>query len=146
MRDVLSARAFGRPQAAAPKPVKRGDVLLTSKPFVYLVSSSLKSLYCDYCLAKKGRNGLQRCSGCRLEHYCGKECQAAAWGLHRLECHRLKRVAPRVPPDAARLMAKVILKLQLDLDLTLWLAPASGDFGGRLHMELQRVTLYDNMT
>lgn len=112
MRDVLSARAFGRPQAAAPKPVKRGDVLLTSKPFVYLVSSSLKSLYCDYCLAKKGRNGLQRCSGCRLEHYCGKECQAAAWGLHRLECRHLKRVAPRVPPDAARLMAKVILKLQ----------------------------------
>lgn len=113
MRDMLSCRTFGRPQQAeAPKPVKRGDVLLTSQPFVYLVSGTLKSLYCDFCLAKKDSKGLQRCSGCRQEHYCGRECQAAAWGLHRLECRRLKRVSPRVPPDTARLMAKVILKLK----------------------------------
>lgn len=62
---------------------------------------------------RKGSKGLQRCSGCRQEHYCGRECQAAAWGLHRMECRRLKRVSPRVPPDTARLMAKVILKLQV---------------------------------
>ncbi|KAG0727112.1 Histone-lysine N-methyltransferase SMYD3 [Chionoecetes opilio] len=103
-------------QTEAPKPVKRGDVLLTSQPFVYLVNGTLKSLYCDFCLAKKPAGGLQRCSGCRLEHYCGRQCQAAAWRLHRMECRRLKRVSPRVPPDTARLMAKVILRLQSEGD------------------------------
>ncbi|MPC66530.1 Histone-lysine N-methyltransferase SMYD3 [Portunus trituberculatus] len=95
------------------KPVKRGDVLLTSQPFVYLVSGSLKSLYCDFCMAKKSGKGLRRCSGCRLEHYCGRECQAAAWKIHRLECQRLKRVAPRVPPDTARLMAKIVSQIDI---------------------------------
>lgn len=112
MREVITGRPFGKTKAETLKPVKRGDVLLTSQPFVYLVSGSLKSLYCDFCMAKKSGKGLQRCSGCRQEHYCGRECQAAAWKMHRLECLRLKRVSPKVVPDTARLIAKIILKLQ----------------------------------
>ncbi|KAG7172655.1 histone-lysine N-methyltransferase SMYD3-like 2, partial [Homarus americanus] len=92
--------------------VAKGNVLLTSKPFVYLVNGSLKGLYCDYCLKKKRICTLQRCSGCKAECYCDRDCQRGAWDIHRYECKNLQRIHPLIPPDTAKLMAKVIFKLK----------------------------------
>ncbi|KAK3850333.1 hypothetical protein Pcinc_042958 [Petrolisthes cinctipes] len=91
-----------------------GDVILKAEPFVYLLSGSLKGLYCDYCFKKsEGYGRLQRCSRCKGERYCGRECQVKAWQLiHRHECPCIKRVLPKAPPDTARLMAKIIIKLK----------------------------------
>lgn len=44
-------------------------------------------------------------------YYCNRECQKQAWPNHKAECACLKRANGRVVPDAARTMARVILKL-----------------------------------
>lgn len=50
-------------------------------------------------------------------YYCGKGCQREAWSIHKPECVSLRRVAPRVIPDAARLLARLIRKLRKGGDL-----------------------------
>ncbi|XP_071549068.1 histone-lysine N-methyltransferase SMYD3-like isoform X2 [Panulirus ornatus] len=93
--------------------VAKGDVLLSSLPFVYLVNASSKGLYCDHCLKKNSTHqNLQRCSGCKVECYCSKECQRGSWDIHRFECKNLQRIYPLIPPDTAKLIAKVILRLK----------------------------------
>lgn len=47
--------------------------------------------------------------------YCDRDCQKESWADHKSECSNLKRVAPRVVPDAARLMAKMIFKLKVGI-------------------------------
>lgn len=47
MRDYVSLRAQA---LLARRPVKRGDVILTSRPFCTLLDSSAISCYCEHCL------------------------------------------------------------------------------------------------
>lgn len=46
MRDFVSLRAQA---LLAKKPVKRGDVILTSRPFCTVLDSSAISSYCEHC-------------------------------------------------------------------------------------------------
>ncbi|XP_073957794.1 histone-lysine N-methyltransferase SMYD3-like [Choristoneura fumiferana] len=57
------------------------------------------------------RGKVLKCSGCQFVHYCGRSCQKDAWNDHKWECANLKRVAPKVIPDAARMLAKIINRL-----------------------------------
>lgn len=52
-----------------------------------------------------------KCSGCNYVYYCNRECQTNAWKIHKVECVCLKRAAGKIVPDAARVMARIILKL-----------------------------------
>lgn len=52
-----------------------------------------------------------KCSGCKYVYYCDRECQTNAWKIHKAECVCLKRAAGKIVPDAARVMARIILKL-----------------------------------
>lgn len=54
---------------------------------------------------------LSKCSGCQYVYYCDRNCQRESWPIHKTECANLKRISPKVVPDAARLMARVIIKL-----------------------------------
>lgn len=58
------------------------------------------------------RTKLLKCSGCQYVYYCGKMCQREGWSVHKLECRNLRRVAPRIVPDAARFLARLIRTLQ----------------------------------
>ncbi|XP_045542323.1 histone-lysine N-methyltransferase SMYD3 [Papilio machaon] len=89
-------------------PVKAGDLLLNENPFVYVLSSKEKGLRCDNCLQK---SKVLKCSGCQFVHYCGRVCQKEAWSGHKWECSNLKRVAPKIIPDAARMLAKIVNRL-----------------------------------
>ncbi|KAJ1520655.1 hypothetical protein ONE63_003760 [Megalurothrips usitatus] len=89
--------------------VLAGSTLLTEKPFVHVLKSKLQGERCDHCFE---RTKLSQCSGCKYVFYCGRDCQKASWPIHKRECPNLKRVAPRVVPDAARLLARIIFKLQ----------------------------------
>lgn len=46
-----------------------------------------------------GQPSTNKCAGCKLQHYCGQDCQKKHWAKHKLECkdlyieHALKRVA-----------------------------------------------------
>lgn len=58
------------------------------------------------------RSKVLKCSGCQYVYYCDRDCQREAWSIHKSECGNLKRISPRILPDAARLMARIIVKLQ----------------------------------
>lgn len=52
-----------------------------------------------------------KCSGCQYVYYCNRECQKVAWTNHKAECSCLRQAAGRIVPDAARVMLRIILKL-----------------------------------
>ena len=58
---------------------------------------------------------LRRCTGCMVVWYCGKTCQKQSWIEHKAECKSLAAVKPNIPPDSVRLIARIILKLQVYL-------------------------------
>ncbi|XP_032677020.1 histone-lysine N-methyltransferase SMYD3 isoform X2 [Odontomachus brunneus] len=88
--------------------IKRGTTIFTSKPFAYVLTSKYNTIRCDNCL-KSGK--LSKCSGCQYVYYCDRNCQKESWLIHKTECTNLKKISPRVVPDAARLMARIIIKL-----------------------------------
>lgn len=89
--------------------IKAGDLILAEQPFAFILSSKEKGIRCDYCLQ---RCKVLKCSGCQFVHYCGKMCQRDAWSDHKWECANLKRVSPKIIPDAARMLAKIINRIQ----------------------------------
>jgi [histone H3]-lysine4/36 N-trimethyltransferase SMYD len=94
---------------AKQQPLSKGSLILQEKPFAYIVKSRFIKERCDFCL---GSGKLLKCGGCQFSHYCGVLCQRDAWAEHKYECLCMKKIAPRVLPDAARMMAKIIWKLQ----------------------------------
>ncbi|CAH0558711.1 unnamed protein product [Brassicogethes aeneus] len=89
--------------------VKSGTIIHQEKPFVYVLSSKYRTEYCDFCFKK---SELSKCSGCKCVYYCGRGCQKLGWDIHKMECKNLAKVAPRLVPDAARVLARLIKKLQ----------------------------------
>ncbi|XP_059611388.1 histone-lysine N-methyltransferase SMYD3 isoform X2 [Phlebotomus argentipes] len=94
--------------------LKQGSCILTEKPFVHVLKSKYRKERCDHCFASEK---VFRCSGCNYVYYCNRNCQTEAWALHKVECPFLKKIAPRIVPDAARVLARIILKLQRGGDL-----------------------------
>ncbi|XP_050663854.1 N-lysine methyltransferase SMYD2-A isoform X1 [Leptidea sinapis] len=88
--------------------VKTGELILREDPFVYVLSSKECGTRCDNCLKKCK---VLKCSECQFVYYCDKSCQRDAWTDHKWECANLKRVAPKIIPDGARMLAKIINKL-----------------------------------
>lgn len=90
--------------------VKTGTTIYTNKPFVFVVNEKHRTTRCDDCL-KSGK--LQKCSNCQYVYYCDRGCQKESWPIHKAECQFLKKVFKewKIVPDAARLMARIILKL-----------------------------------
>ncbi|KAF2894223.1 hypothetical protein ILUMI_11948 [Ignelater luminosus] len=89
--------------------VPPGTLIISEKPFVYVLSSKWRTENCDYCFSS---GELHKCSNCHYTYYCNKVCQKEGWPIHKLECNHLKRVMPRVVPDAARLLARLLKKLE----------------------------------
>ncbi|OWF49924.1 histone-lysine N-methyltransferase SMYD3-like [Mizuhopecten yessoensis] len=87
---------------------RKGDILLQSEPFVYVLSHKERGRRCDSCF--ESGEDLKRCTVCKVVRYCNSACQKADWTSHRGECPCLKRVFPDVPLDSVRLMLKLILK------------------------------------
>ncbi|KAF5299334.1 hypothetical protein FQA39_LY02507 [Lamprigera yunnana] len=90
------------------KLIKPGTLLISEQPFAYVLGSKYRMEYCDVCFLKKD---LQRCANCHFVYYCGKTCQKDGWPVHKLECNNIKNIMPKVLPDAARLLARLIKKL-----------------------------------
>ncbi|ALC49602.1 Bzd [Drosophila busckii] len=96
------------------KAIKRGTRILTEKPFAFVLKSKYRLERCDNCLEAAK---VLKCSNCRYVSYCNRACQQAAWPLHKHECPFLKRVQPRVVPDAGRMLCRLILRLEHGGDL-----------------------------
>ncbi|CAI6365129.1 unnamed protein product [Macrosiphum euphorbiae] len=91
------------------KGYKRGDTILIDKPFVHALKSTFKNEKCDYCYSE---DNLSRCSGCQYILYCNRTCQKLSWTEHKRECARMKKMYPKILPDAARIMSKILIKLK----------------------------------
>ncbi|XP_042230033.1 histone-lysine N-methyltransferase SMYD3-like [Homarus americanus] len=110
MRDYVSLRAQA---LLAKKPVKRGDVLLTSKPFCTLLASSVVGRYCEYCLSSVRKDRLlRRCGGCGRAWYCSDLCQELSQPFHQRECALFHHLPDYKPTDFARFLARLIWKLK----------------------------------
>ncbi|XP_071548580.1 histone-lysine N-methyltransferase SMYD3-like isoform X3 [Panulirus ornatus] len=101
-----------RSRAKKVRPVRRGEVVLTSEPFVHIINYEYASRYCDNCLTTFKEALLRPCSVCRVTWYCSRECRDLSWHLHRWECPYLKRRFSSPPQDFVRLMARIIFKLR----------------------------------
>ncbi|XP_012275467.1 histone-lysine N-methyltransferase SMYD3 isoform X2 [Orussus abietinus] len=88
--------------------IKKGSIIISAKPFAYTLSSKQRAKHCDNCLKS---NKLFKCSGCQFVYYCGRDCQRESWSIHKSECANLKKISPKIIPDAARLLARIIIKL-----------------------------------
>lgn len=88
---------------------RKGETIFTDKPFVHALKSTYKNEKCDYCYSEET---LSRCSGCQYILYCNRTCQKLSWTEHKRECSRLKKIYPKILPDAARIMSKILIKLK----------------------------------
>ncbi|XP_062515081.1 histone-lysine N-methyltransferase SMYD3-like isoform X2 [Corticium candelabrum] len=93
----------------ANKPFVQGELVGTEKPFAFVVEQKWRTSVCHECL--KIPSSLLRCSLCKFARYCGRDCQRLAWTEHKRECESLHRVAPRVPTETARFVARILHKL-----------------------------------
>ncbi|KAJ8680868.1 hypothetical protein QAD02_016655 [Eretmocerus hayati] len=91
--------------------IPKGTIILETRPFAHVLKSYYRYTHCDHCLKTNGGK-LLKCSGCQYSHYCDRLCQKQSWVIHKSECMNLKRILPRVIPDAARLMARIVVKLE----------------------------------
>ncbi|KAI1782461.1 hypothetical protein LXA43DRAFT_1051156, partial [Ganoderma leucocontextum] len=59
------------------------DAPIVSHPLPYLPTQS----FCYHCgNSSTGASPLKRCRGCGIALYCGRDCQKAAWPMHRTFC------------------------------------------------------------
>lgn len=94
---------------------QRGEEVFRCQPFAYVVSQSLRTTVCDFCLRSSTNEewNYKKCSGCKYVYYCHVSCQKRAWLTnHREECAYLRKVSPKIPTDTVRLMARIIIKLK----------------------------------
>lgn len=89
-RDVPEWRPFAKfvtRIAIAPFfPVPFVDSIAFPGPEIYL--KALASQKCEACGSVSDK--LKACTGCGEVQYCGKECQKAGWGTHKLRCKSWK--------------------------------------------------------
>lgn len=95
--------------------MKRGTTILKCEPFCYIVREDKRPSVCDNCFAESAdaEVPLKKCTRCKVARYCGVRCQKESWrDLHKEECTYLAAVAPKVPTDTARLMARAVIRLR----------------------------------
>lgn len=89
---------------------QEGSLLLTEKPFVCVLHSSQRLKRCDHCFQSDSR--LLNCTSCEKVAYCSAKCESDAWSDHKFECPNMKRISPKIVPDAVRMIARIIYKLK----------------------------------
>ncbi|XP_037779902.1 N-lysine methyltransferase SMYD2-A-like isoform X2 [Penaeus monodon] len=112
MRDIISVRALSALQKKR-RLVKRGDEILTSKPFCFVLENSVIGQYCETCLATARKERLlSRCKGCWRAWYCSDICRDLGETQHRHECQLFRDRPDYRPKDFARFLARLIRKLK----------------------------------
>ncbi|EDW78250.1 uncharacterized protein Dwil_GK16327 [Drosophila willistoni] len=115
MATETTTESLTKTTSSKPLPaIKRGQRILTEKPFAFVLKSKYRQQRCDNCL-EEGK--VRKCSNCRYVYYCNRACQTQAWLMHKHECPFLKRSYPRIVPDAARMLCRLILRLEHGGDL-----------------------------
>ncbi|WWC72282.1 uncharacterized protein I206_106244 [Kwoniella pini CBS 10737] len=93
----------------AKKSIKPGTVIFKIQPIISTLQNQYFQTICHGCfltleekniyqsknekemLDNNGKLKLNRCSKCKVLHYCSKECQISDWSLHKYECLALQK-------------------------------------------------------
>ncbi|PLB34964.1 S-adenosylmethionine-dependent methyltransferase [Aspergillus candidus] len=94
-----------------------GDVLNIKTPFVAVLDTERLGDTCSGCFGRRYFGGddvsLRACTGCRVLRYCDRTCQSKDWKLaHSLECPTFKKLNPRVLPNNARAVLRIVQRVQ----------------------------------
>ncbi|KAL6590474.1 SET domain-containing protein [Neocallimastix californiae] len=66
--------------------IKKGTIIISSPAMGIVLMESARDSYCHNCLSLMQKNK-NRCSRCKVAHYCSKECQVNAWkNGHKYTC------------------------------------------------------------
>ncbi|KAI0263133.1 hypothetical protein BC834DRAFT_828026 [Gloeopeniophorella convolvens] len=99
--DIRSSSERGRGLYAKER-LKKGRVVLNTKPHIYVLSTKNLQHFCSSCVAPAPEAGLKRCTQCKNLWYCNATCQNSDWALHKKECAAMQRWAAGAPsPDVA---------------------------------------------
>ncbi|XP_018015710.1 uncharacterized protein LOC108672533 isoform X2 [Hyalella azteca] len=113
MPDFVSFKAR---ELTGRRPLKKGDVILTSTPFAYTISRSRRGQYCENCFANYRLKPLSPCKKCGFTFYCSAACVQESWdAVHSRECSKLKQYRcgkGELIPSFARLLARILFRLQ----------------------------------
>jgi len=96
----------------SPPLLKRGETVLSCPPFAHALMAKERGIRCDECfrIGSLRDRTLNRCSKCKVAHYCSLRCQKAAWAVHKAECEGFGRVSPEVPSESVRLLGRLVIK------------------------------------
>lgn len=64
--------------------IRAGELICQSQPFAVCVGAENLRTHCHECF--EAGDKLFRCTACSQARYCSKECQRAAWAIHKFEC------------------------------------------------------------
>ena len=112
------------------------DMLVSARLNVSVLSIGHLAKHCSACASpsQTNGNGLRRCAGCKMVHYCSsvryytwlpslltklslglQECQTRDWSMHKSECTALQswaKAAPSlgvaIPSDAVRCLGRIL--------------------------------------
>jgi len=87
---VINSNEKGRCLMAA-KSYDIGDVILSNVPYTHVLFDRCLEERCSYCFVKSST--LSACSKCKYVRYCSRECQAAGWMQHKMECKLIAKMA-----------------------------------------------------
>eukprot|EP00833_Pecoramyces_ruminatium_P018438 jgi/Orpsp1_1/1192470/evm.model.d7180000093595.1 len=66
--------------------IKKGTIIISSPAMGIVLMENARETYCHNCLSLMQKNK-NRCSRCKVAHYCSKECQINAWkNGHKYTC------------------------------------------------------------
>jgi len=66
--------------------IKKGTIIISSPSMGIVLIENARNSYCHNCLTLMQKNN-NRCSRCKIAHYCSKECQVNAWKKgHKYTC------------------------------------------------------------
>lgn len=76
----------------AKRKLRKGDVVLTEKPFAFALHFAARTTRCSTCFL--ARTDLLCCSRCHVTRYCSSQCQRKDWknGFHKVECSILAKL------------------------------------------------------
>ncbi|OJJ31158.1 hypothetical protein ASPWEDRAFT_176257 [Aspergillus wentii DTO 134E9] len=90
------------------------DVLNVQSPFVAVLDTPRLEDTCSGCFGKRHLEvpvDLKACTGCQVTKYCDRTCQAKDWKFaHSLECPIYQKLKPRILPNNARAILRMVLR------------------------------------
>ncbi|KAI8920355.1 hypothetical protein DFJ77DRAFT_452285 [Powellomyces hirtus] len=93
------------------KKISAGQATLEETPYAAVVDDLHLTTHCSFCFVSNARF---RCGKCGALQYCSQTCQKEDWALHKPECAGFRKVAPRKPPTAIRVLCRILWRKSAD--------------------------------